>query len=236
VPGGTQVPGGRQTAFAYWTVTICGGLSHTLPLAVRFVTPICQALQPHKSKPLWFGLFPVRSPLLGEWSLFLWVLRCFSSPGSRSPAYVFSRGRAWFACAGFPIRRPPDRCLYTAPRGFSQCPASFIGVWRQGIHRKPLVAFFRDAESSTLFAAPVCAACLPACHAHAVFAWATRTLFVRLATCGHTCAPATPGRCLGLGACRHAPTPVCLRIFFLSLNAFCTCSVVKVLLVSQSGG
>ena len=32
-----------------------------------------------------FGLFPVRSPLLGEslnYFLFLWVLRCFSSPGS----------------------------------------------------------------------------------------------------------------------------------------------------------
>ena len=36
-----------------------------------------------------FGLFPVRSPLLGEslnYFLFLWVLRCFSSPGS--PLYM----------------------------------------------------------------------------------------------------------------------------------------------------
>jgi hypothetical protein len=39
----------------------------------------------------WFGLFPVRSPLLGEYFLFLEVLRCFSSPGSLHPAYVFSR-------------------------------------------------------------------------------------------------------------------------------------------------
>jgi hypothetical protein len=34
--------------------------------------------------PCGFGLFPVRSPLLREWSLFLGVLRCFSSPGSLS--------------------------------------------------------------------------------------------------------------------------------------------------------
>ena len=39
-------------------------------------------LQPHSSTPLWFGLFPVRSPLLREslnYFLFLQVLRCFSS-------------------------------------------------------------------------------------------------------------------------------------------------------------
>ena len=38
-----------------------------------------------------FGLVPFRSPLLGESFLFLGVLRCFSSPGSLDPAYVFSR-------------------------------------------------------------------------------------------------------------------------------------------------
>ena len=36
------------------------------------------------------GCSPVRSPLLGELFLFLEVLRCFSSPGSLDPAYVFS--------------------------------------------------------------------------------------------------------------------------------------------------
>ena len=35
-----------------------------------------------KKQASWFGLFPVRSPLLREsnFFLFLWVLRCFSSP------------------------------------------------------------------------------------------------------------------------------------------------------------
>ena len=42
-----------------------------------------------------FGLFPFRSPLLGKSLrfLFLWVLRCLSSPRSSPPAYAFSRGR-----------------------------------------------------------------------------------------------------------------------------------------------
>jgi hypothetical protein len=59
--------------------------------------------------------------------------------------------RRWIATAGFPIRTSSDHSLYTAPRGFSQCPTSFIGIWRQGIHRKLLVASPRDAEKSKLF-------------------------------------------------------------------------------------
>ena len=52
----------------------------------------CRPLQPTRPTPHWhrrqafppagFGLLPVRSPLLGESSLFLGVLRCFSSPGA----------------------------------------------------------------------------------------------------------------------------------------------------------
>ena len=56
-----------------------------------------------------------------------------------------------FARVGFPIRTSPDQSLYTAPRDLSQCPTSFIGIWRQGIHRKPLVASPRDAENLLLF-------------------------------------------------------------------------------------
>jgi hypothetical protein len=52
----------------------------------------CRPLQPTRPTPHWhrrqavapagFGLLPVRSPLLRESSLFLGVLRCFSSPGA----------------------------------------------------------------------------------------------------------------------------------------------------------
>ncbi len=41
--------------------------------------------------------------------------------------------------SGFPIRRSPDRCLFTAPRGLSQLVTSFFGSWCQGIH---LMLFF----------------------------------------------------------------------------------------------
>ena len=56
-----------------------------------------------------------------------------------------------FAVTSFLIRKSPDQSLYTAPRGLSQCLTSFIGTWRQGIHRKPLVASPRDAENLLLF-------------------------------------------------------------------------------------
>ena len=50
---------------------------HVRSTTARSYNPIVALL------PLWFGLFPVRSPLLGEsfiYFLFLRVLRCFSSP------------------------------------------------------------------------------------------------------------------------------------------------------------
>src|SRR5512141_3097132 len=62
-----------------------------------------------------------------------------------------ARGCLRFAQTGFPIRKSSDRRLYTASRGLSQCPTSFIGTWRQGIHRKLLVASPRDAENLILF-------------------------------------------------------------------------------------
>ena len=142
----------EQVVFAYRTGTVCGGLFNTLRLTTRFShMPV---LQPRSGKPDRFGLFRVRSPLLAEWFLFLWVLRCFSSPGSLPLAYVFNQRMTAETCVpppGFPIRTSPDRSLHTAPRGLSQCSASFIGTWRQGIHRTPLVAYARDAENSAFF-------------------------------------------------------------------------------------
>ncbi len=49
MPGSTQVPGRRRAAFAYGTLTLFGRLSHTFPLAPRFVTPCDQALQPREA-------------------------------------------------------------------------------------------------------------------------------------------------------------------------------------------
>jgi hypothetical protein len=51
-----------------------------------------------------FGLLPFRSPLLGKSSLFLRVLRCFSSPGSPPDPMCSDPAAQAFPHAGFPIR------------------------------------------------------------------------------------------------------------------------------------
>ena len=102
VPGSTQVSGGRQSVFAYGAITLFGRLSHTFPLTDHFVTSIYQTLQPRTCKQVRFGLIPVRSPLLGEYFLFLQVLRCFSSLGALPPTYVFSRRMLEVRSSEFP--------------------------------------------------------------------------------------------------------------------------------------
>src|SRR5918998_2231351 len=85
----------------------------------------CRPLQPTRSTPHWhrrqaiapvgFGLLPVRSPLLRESSLFLGVLRCFTSPG----ALPGCPGCPAVRRAGCPIRRSPDLWLPAPPRSIS---------------------------------------------------------------------------------------------------------------------
>ena len=117
VPGGTQVFSGSQSVFAYGAVTLFGRLSHTFPLTEYFVTPMCQALQPRPCKQGRFGLFPVRSPLLGEYFLFLWVLRCFSSPGSLLPIYRFNWEMPLVRNGRFPYSEIPGSApVHGSPR------------------------------------------------------------------------------------------------------------------------
>ena len=50
-----------------------------------YILLILSGPKPHRYYYLWFGLLQFRSPLLPQsliYFLFLWVLRCFSSPGS----------------------------------------------------------------------------------------------------------------------------------------------------------
>jgi hypothetical protein len=65
--------------------------------------------------PVWFGLCPVRSPLLRASSLFLGVLRCFSSPGSPPAKQDDGLSRP----SGCPIGRSRDRRLPAPPPGIS---------------------------------------------------------------------------------------------------------------------
>jgi hypothetical protein len=99
--------------FAYRGLTSSARPSQTVRLRTRFVTPWAYQLTPPSlTTPiqyrLWttqlhrFGLFPFRSPLLGEFSLFLGVLGCFGSPGSPRLAYVFNQRYPGIPLGGFP--------------------------------------------------------------------------------------------------------------------------------------
>jgi hypothetical protein len=85
----------------------------------------CRPLHASRTTPTWhrrqavppdrFGLLPVRSPLLRESSLFLRVLRCFSSPGA------LQHSCWWLAVRqpGCPIRISPAHRLPAPPRSIS---------------------------------------------------------------------------------------------------------------------
>ena len=74
---------------------------------------LCFALQP----PCGFGLLPFRSPLLGKSFLFLWVLRCFSSPGSLRLPMCSVADTPAYPGVGFPIRTSSVQAVaHTSPK------------------------------------------------------------------------------------------------------------------------
>ena len=77
-----------------------------------------------------FGLFPVRSPLLGESLL-------FSFPAGTKMFQFPALARM----TGCPIRKSADQRLCAPPRGFSQLAASFIASESLGIRRAPFLTF-----------------------------------------------------------------------------------------------
>ncbi len=89
-----------------------------------------------------FGLFPLRSPLLGESRLISFPpgTEMVHFPGLTTPPYSFRWRSRGLPSRGCPIRRSPGRSLFAAHRSLSQLTTSFIAVLRQGIHRTPLVA------------------------------------------------------------------------------------------------
>lgn len=75
--------------------------------------------------------------------LFLWVLRCFTSPRSLQPPYTFRRRSPVAKLVTFevsPFGHPRIKARLPAPQGLSQVTTSFIGSWCLGIHRSHLVA------------------------------------------------------------------------------------------------
>ena len=141
-------------AFVYRAVTFCGRPFHGRSTSCRFCNSV--TAPPYRpvgpttpmQKRRWaitlhgFRLIPVRSPLLGE-------SRLLSLP---RPTEMFHFGRfppqaLWiqtWVTGHDPGRVSPFghlriKAFSAAPRSFSQPDASFIGSWRQGIHRKPLL-------------------------------------------------------------------------------------------------
>ena len=69
--------------------------------------------------------------------LFLWVLRCFTSPRSLYPPYIFRRespGRIATPGGVSPFGDPRIEVRLSTPRGLSQIATSFFGSRCQGIH------------------------------------------------------------------------------------------------------
>ena len=65
--------------------------------------------------------------------LFLWVIRCFSSPGSlHIPMYSVYDTITLLMVSSL-IRISTDLCLFATPRSFSQLITSFFGAMYQGI-------------------------------------------------------------------------------------------------------
>ena len=112
------------------------GLSSTLRFPVRFAIVV---LRPRPGRnPTGLGCFPFARHYLGNHacSLFLRLLRCFSSAGSPSDIH---RSIPTYVGMGCPIRKSADQRFYAAPRGLSQPCTSFLAAPCQGIHPVPLI-------------------------------------------------------------------------------------------------
>ena len=81
--------------------------------------------KPPRNKFLGFRLFRFRSPLLTKsliYFLFLRVVRCFSSPGSLQPHYVFMRRYRRITVGGFPHSEIcGSRLICSSPQLIAAC-------------------------------------------------------------------------------------------------------------------
>ncbi len=119
--------------FAYGAFTLfhCAFQHYSAIILNGFRSP-----SPQKYYYSWFGLFRFRSPLLSEslfYFLFLWVIRCFSSPGSLHYTMYSCNDTITLLMVSSLIRISTDLCLFATPRSFSQLVTSFFGAMYQGI-------------------------------------------------------------------------------------------------------
>jgi hypothetical protein len=157
VPRVPRYSGTRQgslSRFAYGACTLYRRPFQIVRLRDRFLTPRrhCRGTTSSPATPrvqcrqackhTRFGLFPFRSPLLGESRLLSLPpgTEMVHFPGLATPSYEFRWRARGLPSRGCPIRKSPGRSLFAAHRSLSQLTTSFIAVLRQGIHRTPLVA------------------------------------------------------------------------------------------------
>ncbi len=100
MPRDTQDPDQPFPDFAYGTLTLSGP-PFQCGSAIRS-RPSVGPPTPHQLAPVRFGLLRFRSPLLTESSLFLRVLRCFTSPSSPLRSYLFTTRCPGIPQGGFP--------------------------------------------------------------------------------------------------------------------------------------
>lgn len=90
--------------FAYGAFTLFRAAFQTA--SANLSHPLCGSYNPGQQADR-FGLIPFRSPLLGKSFLFLGVLRCFSSPRSLLPDYIFIWWYVGIPPRGFPHSEIP---------------------------------------------------------------------------------------------------------------------------------
>ena len=100
MPRDTQDTDQVFTDFAYGTLTLYGP-PFQCGSAIRS-NPYAGPATPNQLSPARFGLLRFRSPLLTESSLFLRVLRCFTSPSSPQRSYLFTARCPGIPQGGFP--------------------------------------------------------------------------------------------------------------------------------------
>ena len=125
-------------ACAYGAFTLYGPAVRPVPL--RIFLAISRSYNPLRPEPQGFGLFPGRSPLLGESLLFslptgtkMFQFPAFASSIRKIPGSL---------PVGCPIRKSAHQRPFAPPRGLSQLIASFIACKSLGIHRTPFLTCY----------------------------------------------------------------------------------------------
>jgi hypothetical protein len=142
--------------FAYGAVTVYGApfqsasTDHRVDDSLKglpslLVGPTTPSQHRRQAVPLRrFRLVPFRSPLLRESRLLSFPrgTEMFQFPRFPPSALCVQAGVTGHDPSRVsPFGHPRIEARSAAPRGFSQPPTSFIGIWRQGIHRWLFVAW-----------------------------------------------------------------------------------------------